>query len=258
MWHGPVGLKTIANRINSQTSGLVDSLYSSCYRVITENFFDTIIIEVKDAEAIHDILWQATENDWFEYPLGSRLIFFRFPACYCTQAKRGVKVTFTCKGPSSKQQQPPLKLDEKKVLRKKIRKFVEQKYIAPPTGWIRSLIKYFAVPKGDDNVRIVSNATANRLNKCIWVPSFWPPTINTLVCALDKNSWMMDRDVGDMFLNYQFHSLAMPFTGVDLLLLYESKDEVGPRWAVWDRNLMGFAVSPYNSIKMALVAKEVC
>jgi glycine dehydrogenase len=33
---------------------LVDSLNSSGYRVITENFFDTIIIEVKDAEAIHN------------------------------------------------------------------------------------------------------------------------------------------------------------------------------------------------------------
>jgi len=28
--------------------------------------------------------------------------------------------------------------------------------------------------------------------------------------------------------------------------------------AVWDRNLMGFAASPYNSIKMALVAEEIC
>jgi glycine dehydrogenase len=54
MWHGPVGLKTIANRINSQTSGLADSLKSSGFSVVTENFFDTIIIEVKDAETIHN------------------------------------------------------------------------------------------------------------------------------------------------------------------------------------------------------------
>jgi hypothetical protein len=56
----------------------------------------------KDADAIRDILWRTTENDWFEYPLGSSLIFFRFPARYRTQAKQGVKVMFTCKGPSSK------------------------------------------------------------------------------------------------------------------------------------------------------------
>ena len=69
---------------------------------------------------------------------------------------------------------------------------------------------------------------------------------------------MTDRDVGDMFLNYQLHSTAMPFTGVDLSSLNESEEEVGPRWAVWDQNLMGFVASPYNSLKMALVAEEVC
>ena len=53
MWHGPVGLKTIASRINSQTSGLVNSLKSSGYRVITQSFFDSIIVEVKDADVVH-------------------------------------------------------------------------------------------------------------------------------------------------------------------------------------------------------------
>jgi glycine dehydrogenase len=53
MWHGPVGLKTIASRINSQTSGLVNSLKSSGYRVITQSFFDSIIVQVKDAGVVH-------------------------------------------------------------------------------------------------------------------------------------------------------------------------------------------------------------
>jgi glycine dehydrogenase len=53
MWHGPVGLKTIASRINSQTSGLVNSLKSSGYLVITQSFFDSIVVEVKDAGVVH-------------------------------------------------------------------------------------------------------------------------------------------------------------------------------------------------------------
>ena len=88
-------------------------------------------------------------------------------------------------------------------------------------------------------------------------PVFWLSSVNTLVCNLDKNSWMTDWDMGDMFLNFQLHKSAIPFTGVNFLFLYESPDDVGPRLAVWDRNLMGFAPSPYNSIKMALVAEEV-
>jgi hypothetical protein len=111
---------------------------------------------------------------------------------------------------------------------------------------------------GRDNIRLVYDAMANRLNECVWVPTCWLPTINMLVKALDKDSWMTDRDVGDIFLNFQLHKSVVPFTGVNLSSLYENGEDAGPRWAVWDRNSMGFAASPYNSIRMALVAKEVC
>ena len=53
---------------------------------------------------------------------------------------------------------------------------------------LKSLIKYFAVPKGENNIRIVYDATANKLNKCVWVPSFWLPTLDMLLRALDHNS----------------------------------------------------------------------
>ena len=91
--------------------------------------------------------------------------------------------------------------------------------------------KYVAVSKGEDDVRLVYDATANAngLNECVWSPSFWLPTINMLVRGLDKNSWMTDQDMGDMFLNFQLHESAIPFTGVNLLSLYESPDDVGPR-----------------------------
>ena len=132
---------------------------------------------LEDVEAIHEVLWQAARNDWFEYPLGSRLIFFRFPTRYCTQAKRGVRVFYRCKGPSSWRRQPPLKPDKKAILKKKILKFVGKSYLAPPVGRFGSLIKYFAIPKGViDNVvqdwRIVFHAGANKLNDCVWAPLF--------------------------------------------------------------------------------------
>ncbi len=141
----------------------------------------------------------------------------------------------------------------------KIFKMVKHRYLLTSRIKVKSLIKYFAVPKGENDIRLVYNATANHLNKCVWVPTFWLPTIDTFVRALGKDSWMTNRDVGDMFLNFQLHESVVPFIGVDLLSLYENSDETGPRWAVWDRNLMGFAASPYSSIKMmALVAEEVC
>jgi glycine dehydrogenase len=53
MWHGPDGLRVIANRIHSQTDSLVKALASSDHKVLTENFFDTVLVEVKDAALIH-------------------------------------------------------------------------------------------------------------------------------------------------------------------------------------------------------------
>ena len=53
MWHGADGLKVIANRIHAQTDSLVAALLASEHKVLTRNFFDTILIEVKDAALIH-------------------------------------------------------------------------------------------------------------------------------------------------------------------------------------------------------------
>jgi hypothetical protein len=142
--------------------------------------------------------------------------------------------------------------------KEKLRKVIKQRYLITVCIVVNSYINYFAVPKGDDDVQMVYNATATKLNESVWVPTFWLPTIDSLVLAVDKGSWMMDRDVGDLFLNYQLHKDVCPFTTVDLPCLYDNPEEAGPRWAVWDRNLMGFAASLYNSIKMALVTEEAC
>ena len=53
MWHGPDGLKVIANRIHAQTDSLVKALQASDQKVLTQKYFDTILIEVKDAALIH-------------------------------------------------------------------------------------------------------------------------------------------------------------------------------------------------------------
>jgi len=53
MWHGADGLKAIANRVHVQTDALVKALQSSDHKVLTKDFFDTVLIEVKDAALIH-------------------------------------------------------------------------------------------------------------------------------------------------------------------------------------------------------------
>ena len=213
----------------------------------------------RDQVAIANLLWHSTHTNWSEFNAGSRLVHLHFPLRYWRMARDGVPAWFSKPGPTTKGKQPAItdaRLREK--TREKIGKVFKRRYLISTGLAIKSFIKYFAVPKGEEDIRLVYDATANKLNECVWVPSFWLLTIDLLVRALDKDSWMTDRDVGDMFLNFQLHEDVVPYTGVDLSSLYDNPEEPGPRWAVWDRNLMGFAASPYNSIKMALVAEEIC
>jgi hypothetical protein len=212
---------------------------------------------VDELEAIQEILWQTAGNDWFEYPLGSRLLFFRFPKRYRSQALHGVRVMYTGNKPSSWKSQPPFTVKAKLVLQKKIEKFVAKGYIAPTSKRIRLLIKYFAVPKGLEDWRIVFDAGANKLNDVVWVPSFFLPTVNSLLRIVDDKSMMSDCNMGEMFHQFQLHEDTVLESGVDLGPLQLSTVECSQRYMVWRRSLMGFRPLPYNCIRMYLVAKEV-
>jgi hypothetical protein len=124
------------------------------------------------------------------------------------------------------------------------------------------LIKYFAVPKGIINGIVqdwqtVFHAGANKLNDCIWTPSFSLPTVNSLLCIVNHNTLMANQDMGKMFLNFHLHSDTIKFAGIDLAPLEFSKEECNQRWMCLRHNLMGFKALPYNSVRMYLVAEEV-
>ncbi len=138
----------------------------------------------------------------------------------------------------------------------KFDKVSRRRYLLTVGITIKSYIKYFTVPKGEDDIQMVYDTTNNKLNEVVWVPTFWLPTIDLPVQNIRCNSWMTDRDVGDVFLNYQLQEDVCPHMGIDFLCLYKGPMKASPRWVVQDRNLMGFVALPYNSIKMALVAEE--
>ena len=97
-------------------------------------------------------------------------------------------------------------------VRSNIEKVINRRYILTTGLEIKSLIKYFDVPKGDDEFRLVYDGTNNLLNPCVWVPTFWLPTVDSLLRSLDNNSWMTYRDVADMFMNYQLDPAVVPLT----------------------------------------------
>ena len=124
------------------------------------------------------------------------------------------------------------------------------------------MIKYFTVPKGVlegvvQDWRVVFHAGANKLNDCVWAPSFSLPLLNSLLRIVDSNSLQEDRDMGEMFLNFQLDPKIQPFAAINVGPLELPSDEFKHQWMEWNWTLMGFKALPYNSIKMYLVAKEI-
>ena len=85
---------------------------------------------------------------------------------------------------------PPSKRAQIKA---KIEKVLRRRYMVGSRAsgvTLKSWIRYFGVPKGEFDIRIVYDGTANGLNDTIYVPSFWLPTIDSVSRALDDTSWM--------------------------------------------------------------------
>jgi hypothetical protein len=79
-----------------------------------------------------------------------------------------------------------------------------------------SLMDFFCVPKGNDDIQIVYNGTSSGLNDVLWVPSFPLPTVNTLLRSVHPGTWMADTDLGKMFLNFVLHESLRELAGVDI------------------------------------------
>ena len=72
------------------------------------------------------------------------------------------------------------------------------------SGYVLSLIHYFYVPKGEDDVRIVYNGTGSGLNDTLWAPHFGLPDVRHTTRSLMPGYFQCDLDIGEMFLNFSF------------------------------------------------------
>ena len=127
----------------------------------------------KDREALASILWHSVNTSWFDYHAGSTLVHFRFPPQYREMARDGVEVFFEQPGPTTHDAQPSINDPRmREMAKEKIFKVVKRRYLLTLGIKAKSMIRYFAVPKGEDDIRMVYDATANHLNECLWVPSF--------------------------------------------------------------------------------------
>jgi hypothetical protein len=179
-------------------------------------------------------------------------------------------VYITSKLPLNQRPSRPPSTDKRKMILDKITKVLQRGYVVIPSAlnYIKSLIDYFEVPK-DDDIRLVYNGTSCGLNEVLYAPNFWLPTPASAARVLGYGYYMVDIDLGEMFLNFPLPFVLQRYSGIDVSTfkqeINDNKDLTSfpeeknlKAWANWNRCWMGLKPSPYMAIRFYYIAEEFC
>ncbi len=206
-----------------------------------------------------DCLERAGWTTFWEWKDGSSIFFWRWPSRYKRALRDGTKLFVIPKHlPNFHAPQVlPKDPEVRKKLLDKIQVPRTKRYIVP--GFVRSKTGYFHVPKGDSDIRIVYDATKCGLNKALWSPNFYLPTIDALLRNADAGTYFGDIDLGEMFLNYALDEAIRPYAGVDVSELEPHKIRKGLKSVIerWERTLMGLRPSPFVCTQTFSWSEEV-
>lgn len=189
--------------------------------------------------AIVDCLTRAANSTFWDWADGSRLFFWRWKHWW-KSARDGERLFHEAPPPKWMGHSLPAPTEHYELLlRKKEEKLLHRRYLE--LGFVDCVVPRFGVPKGDDDIRLVWDASRNGINETLWAPSFWMPTFRTLQdhiikwlpCSVSdymagniptspsEADWRIphqsDMDVGEMFLNYNLHYSERHMFGVRLV-----------------------------------------
>ena len=193
-------------------------------------------------------LTRVVKGSWWEWNFGSTLFFWRWPKLIRDAARDGYPVFVQGDLPRyRRKQRPPDKEYMRIKMKEKLRKVMDRKYISK--GVVRSLINCFAVEKGSDDIRLVYDGTKSKLNASVFAPNFYLPFLDSVLMCVNVDSWLVDLDLGEMFLNYFLDKRIRAFSGVDLTNFLDECATIKSNWERWKRTFMGFCPSPYLCCK---------
>jgi hypothetical protein len=177
--------------------------------------------------------------DWL---MGSCLFFWRWPKCHRKDARDGYwpyiqNTLLAYKRPELFEKD----LEVHSKVREKLAMVWKKRYIVKRE--VKSLTSYFSLPKGDQDIRMVYDATKSTLNKCLQAPNFGLPTVGSLVKGIDESVWMEDLDIGEMFLNFCLYPELQPYCGVDVKPYFSDEGKPWEVGEVFD----GIKTSPYHT-----------
>jgi hypothetical protein len=209
----------------------------------------------RDREMGRDCLVRASQASWWSWSFGSTPFFWRWPESCRILIRDGHEPWFTRDPPRFLQpQQRDPNPETAQTIEEKLRNVAQKGYIRP--GPVSSLTKYFAVPKGEGDIRMVYDATISGLNDSLWTPPFVLPRAEAVLDQMDENSWMGDLDMGEQFLNFPLHPKLQRHCGIDVRP-YLGGGRKRTMWWCWARCMMGLKPSPYLAVKGTYLAEEV-
>jgi hypothetical protein len=206
--------------------------------------------ESQNSSAALDCITRSANATWWDWADGSHPFFWRWNPEYAATVRDGLKLWY--KGTAPKHFVPQ-KYEPDPARKEKIR----LKLLKVLAGNVASLTHFFAVAKGDEDIRMVYNGTSSGLNSHLWCTWFALATISTMLRALEPGTFMGDLDVGEMFLNFMLETRCSYLAGVDLSKYIQELGGNPRHWARWGRCGMGFRPSPYQTTQAIGWAKEM-
>jgi hypothetical protein len=214
---------------------------------------------VKDYSVGREAVIRACKSSFWDWDNGSSLFFWRWPYGFRREARDGTRCYVNGKLPRYKLgQRWPKDPDICQKMKDKWMKVINREYIK--FGPVLSLTGSFPVPKGQDDLRMVYDASKCGLNSQLWAPNFMLPTIDMTLRHVDQSGWFGDIDLGEMFLNFPLDINLRPYVGIDVSDLRDNLKELdniprsvlenrGRLFLRWERCLMGLRSSPFNACK---------
>ena len=227
--------------------------------------------------AIVDCLTRTSNSTFWDWLDGSTLLFWRWEHWW-KSARDGELLFHEAPPPNWKGRSLPAPSEHYELLlRKKEQKLVHRRYLE--LGFVDCIVPRFGVPKGEDDIRLVWDASRNGINGTLYAPSFWMPTFRTLQELVIKwlpcsvvdyrngnipqdptpEDWRIphqsDMDVGEMFLNYPLHYSERHMFGVRITTgLGDEETTVVMRFC---RLMFGGTPCPYIAVQGHARAMEL-
>ena len=207
------------------------------------------------------VLGQVLQSTWWDWTSGSAPLFWRWNGQEQVIAARdGMKTFVQSTLPRSRKGVRPPRFDPetRKLVSSKVESMVSKSYLE--NGHVKTSLHYFAVPKGDSDIRVVFDGTSCGLNDSLWSPNFFLPTSKNAAEMLSFNSWMADVDFGEFFHNFFADETIRKHSGVEVSCLApffpvsctDGQSNFKFTGLRWSRLFMGSKPSPYNAVLLLL------